>query len=98
MKKYSEKKLLENFKGIVWGGYAYSIIDGATIYWTYCSQDDYAFCLTEYRDDADSIKYFYEGYTDFRIDYIGKVCRAKEALKVFTEKMTKYVDKYCKYD
>ncbi len=80
MKKYSEKKILENFKGFTNGGTAYSVIDGITIYWTYCAGYDENFHLTEIREDSDRIKYGYEQWVDFRVDDIGETCRCKDAV------------------
>lgn len=83
MKKYSEKKILENFKGFTYGGTAYSMIDGITVYWTYCAGYDSNFHLTEYREDSDRIKYGYEGWDDFRVDDIPATCRCKDAVSKF---------------
>lgn len=83
MKKYSEKKILENFKGFTYGGLAYSEINGITIYWTYCAGIGENFRLTNKRKESDKIKYGYEQWFDFRIDDIGAICKCKKALEKY---------------
>lgn len=83
MKKYSEKKIIENFKGFTNDGTAYSLIDGVTIYWTYCAGYGENFHLTENREYPGRIKYGYEQYDDFRVDDIGATCRCKDAVSKY---------------
>ena len=83
MRKYSEKKILENFKGFTPVGIAYSIINGIAVYWTYCDGRGDNFCLTESREESDSIKYGYDGWYDFRVEYLPDTCRCKDAVNKY---------------
>lgn len=93
MKKYSEKKILESFKGFTSAGTAYSEIDGITIFWTYCTGYGDNFHLTETRDESDRIKYGYEQWDDFRVDDLPETCRCKDAVSKYESAQRSFYEK-----
>ena len=70
--RLTEKKLLDNYKGITNAGDVISEINGKTYHWKYGYKSYDDFCIVDRREDANVIKVSNYGYNTKIIDIGGR--------------------------